>query len=135
MKAEMSRDGRIIVVTVPITLRRRGGRTMIIAPEGMAVAPVSYNDDAVLKLVVRAHQWLRQLEKGRFGSIKELAEHEQHDSSYISKILSLTLLAPDIVEAILDRRQPDVLTWEELRKPFPMIWSEQRAKWGFPEPV
>ncbi|MEO5332702.1 MAG: hypothetical protein H7839_11820 [Magnetococcus sp. YQC-5] len=80
MKAEMSRDGKIIVVTVPITLRRRGGRTMIIAPEGMAVAPTSYNDDAVLKWVVRAHQWLRQLENGRFGSIKELAEHEQHDS-------------------------------------------------------
>ncbi len=135
MKAEMSRDGRIIVVTVPITMRRRGGRTMIIAPEGMAVAPVSLNDDAVLKLVVRAHHWLRQLENGRFGSIRELAEYEKHDSSYISKILSLTLLAPDIVEAILDRRQPDVLTWEELRKPFPMLWSEQRAKWGIPEPV
>ncbi|MBF0342247.1 MAG: hypothetical protein HQL95_14975, partial [Magnetococcales bacterium] len=111
MKAEMSRDGRIIVVTVPIAMRRRGGRTMIIAPEGMAVAPTSANDDAVLKLVVRAHHWLRQLENGRFGSIRELAEYEKHDSSYISKILSLTLLAPDIVEAILDRRQPDVLTW------------------------
>ncbi|MBF0182374.1 MAG: hypothetical protein HQM03_20350 [Magnetococcales bacterium] len=135
MKVETSRNGKVIVVTVPITLRRRGGRTMIIAPEGMAVAPRSTNDDAVLKLVVRAHHWMRQLDSGRFGSITELSEYEKHDSSYIAKILSLTLLAPDIVESILDRRQPDVLTWKELRKPFPMIWSEQRAKWGIPEPV
>ncbi|MBF0296198.1 MAG: hypothetical protein HQL96_13495 [Magnetococcales bacterium] len=99
------------------------------------MAPTSLNDDAVLKLVGRAHHWLRQLENGRFGSIKELAEHEQHDSSCISKILSLTLLAPDIVEAILDRRHPDVLTWRELRKPLPKLWSEQRARWGISEPV
>ncbi|MBF0190258.1 MAG: hypothetical protein HQL99_03790 [Magnetococcales bacterium] len=130
MKAEMSKDGKIIVVTIPMVLRRRGGRTMIIAPEGMAVAPSSPRDDALLNLVVRAHRWLRQMEGGKFGSIKELAVNEKLDVSYIARILRLTLLAPDIVEAILDGRQPDVLTWRELRHPFPMDWEQQRERWG-----
>lgn len=52
------------------------------------------------------------------------------DESYVAKVLRLTLLAPDIIERILDGRQPDVLTWRELIKPFPMLWSEQREKWG-----
>ncbi|MBF0341072.1 MAG: hypothetical protein HQL95_08950 [Magnetococcales bacterium] len=133
MKAELSRDGKTIIVSIPMQMRRRGGRTMIIAPDGLEVSPPSSpRDGALLKHVVKAHHWLRQLERGRFGSVRELAETENLDISYVSKILNLTLLAPDIVESILDGRQPDVLTWQELKHPFPMLWSEQRKRWGIP---
>lgn len=129
MKAEMSRDGKMIVVTIPMVLKRRGGRKLIIAPAGMETAPP--RDETLAKLVARAHKWLKMLEGGQCGSIRALAEQENLDESYVAKVLRLTLLAPDIIERILDGRQPDVLTWRELIKPFPMLWSEQREKWGF----
>ncbi len=133
MKAEMSKDGRIIVVTIPMVLRRRGGRKLIIAPTGMEAAPP--RDETLAKLVAKAHKWLRLLESGQFRSIKELAEKENIDDSYLARVLKLTLLAPDIVTAIIDGTQPDVLTWRELRNPFPSLWTEQRAKWGIPAPA
>ncbi|MBF0154240.1 MAG: hypothetical protein HQL64_10920 [Magnetococcales bacterium] len=131
MKAELSRDGKEIIVTIPVCLKRRGGRKLIIAPEGTELPP---RDDTLARLVAKAHRWLKLLESGKVASISALAEQEKLDLSYASRVLSLTLLAPDIIEAILDDRQPDVMTWRELRKPFPMIWEEQREKWGIKNP-
>ena len=133
MKAEMSKDGQIIVVTISMTLRRRGGRKLIIAPEGMDDAPP--REETLAKLVSKAHKWLKMLESGQFKSMKELAEKENIDDSYLARVLKLTLLAPDIVALIIDGKQPDILTWRELRKPFPALWTEQRKQWGVPEPV
>ncbi|MBF0098959.1 MAG: hypothetical protein HQM04_13760 [Magnetococcales bacterium] len=135
MQAELSKDGKTIIVSIPMQLRRRGGRTTIIAPEGMEAAPKPPREDGLVKLVVRAHRWLRLLEERKFLSIRELAESEKIDASYVAKILRLTLLAPDIVEAILDNKHPDVLTWRELSRPFPVEWGEQRRLWGIPAPV
>ncbi|MBF0176956.1 MAG: hypothetical protein HQL63_08935 [Magnetococcales bacterium] len=132
MKAELSRDGKEIIVTIPVCLKRRGGRKLIIAPEGAGMP--TPRDDTLARLVAKAHKWLRLLEGGKVPSISALAEQEKFDLSYASRVLSLTLLAPDIIEAILDDRQPDVMTWRELRKPFPMIWEEQREKWGIKNP-
>ncbi|MBF0310227.1 MAG: hypothetical protein HQL56_11940 [Magnetococcales bacterium] len=73
------------------------------------------------------------MESGQYRSIKDLAAQEQIDDSYLARVLRLTLLAPDIIVAILDGRQPDVLTWRELKNPFPMEWEQQREKWGFPK--
>jgi hypothetical protein len=131
MKAELSKDGSTIIVSIPMNFRRRGGRTTIIAPEGMNLpTPRAARDDSLAKLVVKAHRWLRLIEAGRFASIKELADYERIDDSYVARILRLTLLAPDIVEAILDNRQPDVLTVRELMRPFPVLWEEQMRRWG-----
>ena len=130
MKAEISPDGKIITVTIPMKLGKRGGRKMIIAPDGQQLPPELPKNDSMARLVVRAHQWLKELEEGRVSSIRELAEREERDESYVAKVLRLTLLAPDIVKLIIENRQPDVLTWRELRKSFPMLWSEQRERWG-----
>ena len=136
MKAELSKDGTTIVVSIPMVMRRRGGRKLIIAPNGMETAPPApTRDETLARLVSKAHQWLRMIESSKFPSIKALAEHEKMDDSYLAKVLRLTLLAPDIVMAILDGRQPDVLTWRELAKPFPVLWAEQRERWGIPAPV
>lgn len=133
MKAELSKDGTIIIVTIPMQWRRRGGRKLIIAPEGAEIPPP--RDETLAKLVAKAHRWLKMMESGKVASIRALAEQEKLDYSYAGRVLNLTLLAPDIVEMILDGRQPDVLTWRELRKPFPMLWTEQRERWGIPAPV
>lgn len=87
----------------------------------------------MLKSLVHAHRWLRLLESGKVSTMKELAEQEKLNDSYISRILRLTLLAPDIVDAILDGRQPATLTLADLMEPFPMAWDEQRVRWGFSE--
>ena len=133
MKAELSKDGKTIIVTIPMNFRKRGGRKLIIAPDGMEMAPPTPYS-ALAKLVAKAHRWLEMLENGKIASIRAIAEKEKVDPSYVSRVLNLTLLAPDLVELILDNQQPDVMTWNELKKPFPMEWPKQREKWGIPEP-
>ena len=103
---------------------------MIIAPDGQQLPPELPYNDALAKLVAKAYQWLRELESRRVGSIKEIAENEKLDESYVGKVLRLTLLAPDIVKLILDNQQPDMMTWRELSRPFPSEWGEQRVRWG-----
>ena len=132
-RAEISEDGKTIIVTVPINLKKRGGRKQIVVPPGAETAPPQ--DESLTKLVAKAHQWLRMLECGQCTSILDLAKRENVDNSYVTKVLRLTLLAPDIVTAIVNRRQPTIMTWRELRKPFPSLWTEQREKWGIPEPA
>ncbi|MEO5379157.1 MAG: hypothetical protein H7832_15475 [Magnetococcus sp. DMHC-6] len=132
MKAELSKDGNTIIVSIPLQMRKRGGRTLIIAPEGRMTL-VQPREESLAKLVVRAHQWLKLLEENKFASVRELAEYKKIDASYMAKILRLTLLAPDIIELILNGQQPDSMNWKELRKSFPMLWSEQRELWGIGE--
>ena len=129
-RAELSRDGKEIIVTIPVYLKRRGGRKLIIAPEGAEMPPP--RDDTLARLVAKAHKWLHLLESGNAASIRAIAEQEKRDESYTAKVLNLTLLAPDIIEAILDDRHPDIMTWRELRKPFPLEWERQREMWAFP---
>ncbi len=67
------------------------------------------------------------MEEGRYGSLAELARAEKIDRSYLGKMLRPTLLAPDIVEAILNGRQPAEIGLPALLEPIPSIWEEQRA--------
>jgi hypothetical protein len=83
-------------------------------------------DITLIKAVARAFRWRRMLESGRFATINELAAAEKINSSYVSRVLRLTLLAPDIVEAILDGRQPEGMTLPGLMEPFPVEWERQR---------
>ena len=83
-------------------------------------------DITLIKAVARAFRWRRMLETGRFATVKELAAAEKINSSYVSRVLRLTLLAPDIVEAILDGRQPEGMTLPGLMKPCPVEWAPVR---------
>jgi hypothetical protein len=85
-------------------------------------------DITLIKAVARAFRWRRMLETGRFATVKELAAAEKINSSYVSRVLRLTLLAPGIVEAILDGRQPDGMTLPALMEPLPVEWGEQRRR-------
>jgi hypothetical protein len=118
----------MLTVHIPLTVRRRGGRKVVIAPDGTEspVIAAARIDSTLVKAVARAFRWRRMLETGRFGTIDELAAAEKINSSYVSRLLRLTLLAPDIVEAILDGRQPDGMTLPGLMQPFPVEWGQQR---------
>ena len=133
MKPRLSKDGRTIIIKIPMQFRRLGGRKKIIAPAGADhwAAPLPTQDDALLKALARANRWQQALETGQVDSMKELASREEIDHSYITRILRLNLLAPDIINAILDGRQPEVMTLTTLtKKPFPMEWEQQREMWG-----
>jgi len=124
-------DGRTLTVRVSLTLQKRGGRKQVVLPDGGNWgAPRARIDNTMVKAIARAHRWRRLLESGEFASSRELAEAEKINDSYLARVLRLTLLAPDIVEKILDGAQPRELTLAILMGPFPMVWSEQRGLAG-----
>jgi hypothetical protein len=120
-------DGRTLTVRVPLTVRKRGGRKQVVMPEGACWGqPRPRVDNTMVKAIARAHRWKRLMESGRFASVTELAEAENINQSYLCRVLRLTLLAPDIVEMILDGRQPVGLQMDPLLRPFPSEWMAQR---------
>ena len=112
-----------ITLHVPFRFIKRGGRKEVQLPPG---APVQRRtDNTLIKALARAFRWKRMLESGAFTTINELAEHEGIAPSYMTRVLRLTLLAPDIVEAILDGRQGAEATLARLLKGFPVEWDDQ----------
>ena len=114
-------------VRVPFAVRKRGGRKLVITPDGRTERPRPRIDSALVKALARAHRWQRLLESGECPSITELAAAEKIDRSYLCRVLRLTLLAPELVETILDGRQPEAITLPGLMKGFPVEWERQRA--------
>lgn len=116
-------------VHVPMMFRRRGGRKLIVAPDGTAIAAAAprFNVDNVLvKAIARGYRWRKLLDNGTYSTTKEVAAKERVEVSYIAEVLRLTLLAPDLVELILDGRQPPGWQLRRFRKSFPVEWQAQR---------
>jgi hypothetical protein len=90
-------------------------------------------DGALIKAIVRAHRWRQMLEGGEYANSAELAKAEKVNDSYLSRILRLTLIAPEIIEAILSGRQPNALQLDDLLKPLPAAWERQRSALFTPE--
>ena len=121
-------DGRTVTVRVPISIRRRGGRKLVLAPDGAEVTAAlvtRHIDNAMVKAIARAFRWRDMLENGTHATIAEIAAAEKINDSYVGRVLRLTLLAPAIVEAILNGRQPGDLQLEDLLRRFPVGWREQ----------
>lgn len=124
-----------VTVRVPMTFRRRGGRKQVIAPNGAPTwaPPAPRVDSTLVKALARAFRWRKLLETGAYATVEEIAAAEKINSSYVSRVLRLTLLAPNIVETILDGRQGPEITLARLMKPFPVEWDHQRpsfAEWA-----
>jgi hypothetical protein len=121
----MSEATQTLTVVIPLSVKPRGGRKAMVTPGVLALE--RRQDITLIKAVARAFRWRRMLEAGHYATINELAAAEKINSSYVSRVLRLTLLAPDIVEAILDGRQPEGMTLPRLMEPFPVEWERQ---WG-----
>jgi hypothetical protein len=127
-KARISPDGCIATVSIAVSFLQRGGRKQILTPPGqIAWSPSPRVDTALVKATVRAHRWRQMLESGEYNSSAELAKAEKVNDSYLSRILRLTLIAPDIIEAILTGRQPSTLQLGDLLKPLPAAWELQHS--------
>jgi len=123
-----------VTVVVPLKIRQWGGRKAIIAPDGAPLTPdvaqsgplPTRGDPALVKALARAHRWRRMLEAGEHGTVRELAKAEKVNETYISRALRLTLLAPDMVEAILDGQQPEGMTLPRVMEAVEVKWAQQR---------
>jgi hypothetical protein len=122
--------GNSVTVRVPLVVRHRPGRKTVVTLDGTEGDTTirTRADPAMVKALARAFRWKRELEDGRHASISDIATAEKIDRGYVGSILRLTLLAPDIIEAILDGRQPAGLGLPTLLKPFPVGWDRQRAE-------
>lgn len=127
-KGAILHDAGTLTVSVPMTFKKRGGRKLVIGPDGEECWPRHARiDSALIKAVARAFRWRKLLESGAHATIEDLAKAEKINASYVSRILRLTLLAPEIIEAILDGRQARDLQLEALLKPMPVEWEGQTA--------
>ncbi|KRP85214.1 hypothetical protein AOQ73_39085 [Bradyrhizobium pachyrhizi] len=128
-RPKLSRDGRSIVVSIPIALRRQGGRKRVVTPaDASSWSPVPPRiDNTMIKALVRAHRWRGMLESNLFTSVRELAKAEKINESYLCRVLRLTLLSPTLTEAILNGQQPIGLDLATLLKSLPVEWDRQEA--------
>jgi len=129
-KPKIKSDGRTITVRVPISIRKRGGRKVVVTPDGVQDDPRRLHcrqvDNAMVKALARAFRWREMLENGVYATIKEIAEAEKIAETYVGRILRLSLLAPDVVEAIMAGRQSSDISLDALMRSFPTEWGRQR---------
>ncbi len=121
----MSEAPQTLTMVIPLRVKPRGGRKAMVTPGVLALE--HRQDITLIKAVARAFRWRWMLETGRFATINELAAAEKINASYVSRVLRLTLLTPDIVEIILDGRQPERVSLDLLLRPFPVDWQQQRV--------
>ena len=125
-----------ITVRVPLAIRRRPGRKTVVVPTGSSSAVEQTRaDPTLLKALARAFRWQRMLDDGRYGSISEMAAAEKIERGYLGKILQLTLLAPNIVEAIVNGRQGDGVTLPGLMVGVGGLWAERPGGFGMNGPT
>jgi hypothetical protein len=128
--AETRLDGSTVVVRIPMRFQRRGGRKRIVAPDGseLVSATKPQPDGTLVKALARAWRWQRMLDESVYTSVSEIGDAENISKSYVSRILRLALLAPGVVEAILAGTKDQAVMLEQLERPLPASWDEQRAQ-------
>jgi hypothetical protein len=112
-----------VTVHVPFSIVKRGGRKEMQLPDGATLS--RRTDSALVKALARALRWKRMLESGEFATIAELAQREGIAPSYMTRVMRLALLAPDIVDAILEGTQGAEVTLAQVLEPFPLTWQQQ----------
>ncbi len=115
-----------ITVRVPLAIRHRPGRKTVVTPMTDGVAAVTTRaDPALVKALARAFRYQRMLDNGVYGSVTDMAAAEKIDRGYLGRLLQLTLLAPELVEAILDAKTTDRMALSMLLGPIQLEWKQQ----------
>jgi hypothetical protein len=122
-------DGRL-TLSVPIQIKRCSGRKRVMVPDGASFQhrPWDGAPTSLQQALARGHRWLAMLESGEVKSLKAIAARERIDDSYVSRMVNLTTLAPDIIAAILDDALPNHVTLFDLAVDPPALWEAQRRR-------
>ena len=123
-------------IRIPMQFSRRSSRKMIVGPDGKTIsemidAKADNTDYTFISALGKAFSWQRMLDEGKYESPKDLAEKEKVEVTHMYRVMRLTLLAPDIIEAVLNGKQPRTLTLQNVVRGFPISWQEQRKVFGF----
>lgn len=125
------------VTVVPLTIKRRQNRKVLTPPpSSLPDATVGGFDEPMIKTLSRGFHWQKQLDDGRYPHVSDLARKQKLERGWVSEILRMTLLAPDIITAIVEGQQPRHINLHALRGRLDIIprdWNEQRRLLGFPE--
>ena len=116
---------------VEARIKRCGGETRLVVPPHLPGQVRLHPVPSLLKVLARARQWYEWVLTGKVWGGRSIAQKTGFDERHVSQILECAFLAPDIMEAILDGRQPEDLTWKKLTRNVPMNWVEQRKRLGF----
>ena len=122
----------MIRLNIESKLKRYGGVVHIFVPPNATATPVSKTKSSLLKALARAHGWCQSVLEHKALDQRSLARHAGFTERYVGKVFPCAFLAPDIVDAILQGRQPDDLTFARLTREIPLSWAEQRRQFGFP---
>ena len=121
-------DGAV-TVSIPIRIRRVSGRKQVMVPPGVSATAIGEPVQTALQIALaRGHRWLRQIESGKVANLAAIAKLENVDRSYVSRLVNLTTLAPDIQAAILDETLPESASLFDLAVDTPLSWEEQRRR-------
>ena len=115
-------------VHIPLTLRNRGGRPRILPPKEIEVAMERGQDARLLRAIGRAWDWRRRLERGDVTTIADLAREEGISDRYVSRVIRLAWLSPSVLERLVLRREPTVLSIFDLCGVAELPWAEQPEK-------
>lgn len=117
-----------LVVDVPLKLKKRAGRKEVILTDAFSDGAIERmpHQEALVIALARAHRWQRLLDEGKFKSVSDLAREIGLDPSFAARLLRLTLLAPDVVDAILAGEEPSGLSLTMLTKQLPVCWNAQK---------
>ena len=127
-------DGSVCV-SIPIKIRRYGGRCQIVVPQGITATVNGNGAPTALQVALaRGNRWLRLIESGKVANLAAVAKLEKVDRSYVSRMVNLTTLAPDIQAAILDETLPDTVSLFDLAIDTPLSWEDQRQRMNEPRP-
>lgn len=125
----MTDDDRTVTVRIPLVFKKHGSRKTVISPDGgIWEGPPPLVDSTMVRALARAFRWQKLLVDGVHGTLEELAKAEGVSQSHVSRMLRLTLLSPDLIEAVLDGRQPEGMRLEGLLAGFPDEWGRQREQ-------
>ena len=121
-----------VLIRIPMRLKKRGGRKEVIVPDGLRerMNKPDYDEPFVIA-IARAHAWQEMLDSGKYRSIREMAGSLGICDTYMSRLIRFTILAPDIIETMLDGREPYGFSQTKLTGAIPGEWEEQRKRWGF----
>jgi len=120
-----------IRILVPIKLKRKGYRKLVISPDSAPALATARQDATLMNGIAKAWRWQALYERGGFSCLGDFAEKHKINKSYAARIMRLNILAPDIRMAIMDGTQPKDLQLADLLHPFPEDWQAQRSKFGF----
>ena len=124
--------GDLICLSIEARMKRYGGVVHLVVPPNAATTAASKTKPSLLKALARAHSWYASVLEGNALDQRSLARHVGLTERYVGKVFPCAFLAPDIVESILEGRQPDDLTFARLCTDTPLSWTEQRRQFGFP---